>query len=103
MLIGYILSYNEANPNFRKVVFIPTLTEQAIIHLKSKDLIIILQEVSDLYPEISVIQNRGFETIDYSLPYIDGFLWEDWRANWKKDAWMKAKVDKLRERSKRRA
>jgi hypothetical protein len=60
-----------------------------------------LQEVSDQYPELSMIQNRGFDTLDYALPYIDGLLWEDWRANWKEDAWMKTRVDRLRKEQKK--
>lgn len=60
-----------------------------------------LQDVSNQYPELSMIQNRGFDTLDYALPYIDGLLWEDWRANWKEDAWMKTRVDRLRKEQKK--
>jgi uncharacterized protein (TIGR01370 family) len=60
-----------------------------------------LQDVSKQFPELSIIQNRGFETLDYSASYIDAFLWEDWRANWKKDAWMKANVEKLQKEQKK--
>lgn len=60
-----------------------------------------LQDVSDQYPELSMIQNRGFDTLDYALPYIDGLLWEDWRANWKEDMWMKTRVDRLRKEQKK--
>ncbi|MBP1967718.1 endo alpha-1,4 polygalactosaminidase [Paenibacillus aceris] len=61
----------------------------------------LLQSVSKQYPQLSIIQNRGFETLDYSAALIDAFLWEDWRANWKKDTWMKANVEKLQKEQKK--
>ncbi|MCY9666616.1 endo alpha-1,4 polygalactosaminidase [Paenibacillus alginolyticus] len=60
-----------------------------------------LHDVSNQYPELSMIQNRGFDTLDYALPYMDGLLWEDWRANWKEDTWMRTRVDKLRKEQKK--
>lgn len=60
-----------------------------------------LQDVSNQYPELSMIQNRGFDTLDYALPYMDGLLWEDWRANWKEDTWIRTRVDRLRKEQKK--
>ncbi|MCY9694561.1 endo alpha-1,4 polygalactosaminidase [Paenibacillus alginolyticus] len=60
-----------------------------------------LHDVSNQYPELSMIQNRGFDTLDYALPYMDGLLWEDWRANWKEDTWMRTRVDRLRKEQKK--
>lgn len=60
-----------------------------------------LQQVKTSYPELSIIQNRGFDTLDYSAAYIDALLWEDWRANWKKDAWTKVRVKRLQEEQKK--
>ncbi|PLT32609.1 putative glycoside hydrolase [Bacillus sp. V5-8f] len=38
----------------------------------------LLKDIKKLYPNLVLVQNRGFETLQTnSLPYIDGFLWED--------------------------
>ncbi|MDR6885370.1 endo alpha-1,4 polygalactosaminidase [Bacillus sp. 3255] len=60
-----------------------------------------LQEVKASYPGLSVIQNRGFDTLDDSAAYIDALLWEDWRGNWKKDPWTKARVERLQQEQKK--
>jgi polysaccharide biosynthesis protein PelA len=57
--------------------------------------------LKDQYPKLSIIQNRGFDTLDYASPYIDGLLWEDWRGNWKKDSWIKIRVEKLQKEQKK--
>ncbi|WJH35020.1 endo alpha-1,4 polygalactosaminidase [Paenibacillus sp. CC-CFT747] len=54
-----------------------------------------LQETSAKFPALTLIQNRGFDTLPYSLPYLDGFLWEDWRSTWKQNVWMKQRVQQL--------
>lgn len=47
-----------------------------------------LDKVSTLYPNLQMIQNRGFETLKaVSLPYMDAVLWENFSASLKKDAW----------------
>lgn len=48
------------------------------------------------------IQNRGFIQLDSCTSLLNGFLWEDWRAEWKRDAWASVWIDKLRRSSRER-
>lgn len=34
------------------------------------------------YPETKLIQNRGFSQLENCQTFLDGYLWEDWRAEW---------------------
>jgi hypothetical protein len=39
----------------------------------------LLQKIKAIYPELYLIQNRGFYVVEWSAPYLDGFLWENWQ------------------------
>lgn len=52
--------------------------------------------VKTAYPRLALVQNRGFSTIDVVLPWIDGFLWEDWHGSWKQSGWMVPRVRAIR-------
>lgn len=55
----------------------------------------LLHDVARAHPELVMLQNRGFDTLDAALPYLHGFVWEDWRRDWEQDAWMVARVLRL--------
>ena len=42
----------------------------------------VLKKIRKKYPDIYIIQNRGFKSVfDFSSNYIDGFLWENLNVN----------------------
>jgi hypothetical protein len=55
-----------------------------------------LQRLSSAYPQLTLIQNRGFICLDIALPYLHGLLWEDWQGVWKRNNWMKIQVERIR-------
>jgi hypothetical protein len=59
-----------------------------------------LARIKKLYPDTVLIQNRGFFTLEEVLPWIDGFLWEDWNGSWKQIGWMKLRVHAMRKAQK---
>jgi hypothetical protein len=59
-----------------------------------------LERIKKLSPDIVLIQNRGFFTLEAVLPWIDGFLWEDWNGSWKQIGWMKLRVHAIRKAQK---
>jgi len=60
-----------------------------------------LQKTLELDPRLSIIQNRGFDTLPWAREYIDGLLWEDWRGDLLHDEWVVQRL-KLLEKYKRR-
>jgi polysaccharide biosynthesis protein PelA len=54
-----------------------------------------LQQLHVRYPSMAILQNRGFDTLDAAVPYIQGFLWEDFRPDWQHNDWMKQQVQRL--------
>ncbi|WP_222429847.1 endo alpha-1,4 polygalactosaminidase [Paenibacillus cremeus] len=54
-----------------------------------------LMEVSSRFGTLTLIQNRGFESLNVAAPYLHGFLWEDWRAGWQTNDWMLQRVRRL--------
>jgi hypothetical protein len=60
-----------------------------------------LQKVTKQYPELLLIQNRGFDCLDYASPYIHGLLWEDWRGSWQQNPWIQTRVERLRQEQKK--
>lgn len=51
----------------------------------------LLKEIEKQYPELDIIQNRGFETYEStSHSYVEGILWESFKANdFKESEWAK--------------
>lgn len=47
----------------------------------------LLRQITGRFGPIPMIQNRGFNSLELAAPYIEGILWEDWRADWEQDAW----------------
>lgn len=52
----------------------------------------VLEQIRGRCSELTLIQNRGFFTLEFAFPYVDGLLWEDWQGNWKNNAWIKERV-----------
>lgn len=42
-----------------------------------------------------LIQNRGFSALVPASSYIDGFLWEDWNGNLRKNAWIRLQLQRI--------
>lgn len=61
----------------------------------------LLQDIRRIFPNLLLIQNRGFDSLDYSASFIHGLLWEDWRGEWRQDLWMKKRVERLQMEQKR--
>ncbi|MDQ1912470.1 endo alpha-1,4 polygalactosaminidase [Paenibacillus sp. GD4] len=53
----------------------------------------LLQQITGRFGPIPMIQNRGFNSLELAAPYIEGILWEDWRADWEQDAWTRSRVE----------
>lgn len=55
-----------------------------------------LSKIKSFYPELYLIQNRGFYVVEWSAPYLDGFLWENWQPRTADDVWVKQQVKVLK-------
>jgi hypothetical protein len=62
---------------------------------------VFLQDLTKRFPKLLLIQNRGFDSLDYATPYIHGILWEDWQGAWKQDPWIKIRVERLQKEQKK--
>ncbi|MCZ8514664.1 endo alpha-1,4 polygalactosaminidase [Paenibacillus filicis] len=60
-----------------------------------------LRQVRERYVTLLLIQNRGFDSLEAAAPFIQGFLWEDWRSGWFKDAWSRIRVARLQKEQKK--
>lgn len=60
-----------------------------------------LQQLHGRTGSLPVIQNRGFDTLEHAVPYIQGVLWEDWKSGWERDAWTSSRVGRLLKEQKR--
>jgi len=56
----------------------------------------LIQRLKQSYPALLLIQNRGFTFIEEALPWIDGFLWENWDGGWRQNGWMVNNVARMR-------
>lgn len=61
----------------------------------------LLEHTARLFPRLALLQNRGFGTLETALPFLHGFVWEDWRPDWEQDAWTKTRVKRLAKERKR--
>ncbi|EHP87388.1 endo alpha-1,4 polygalactosaminidase [Methanotorris formicicus] len=57
-------------------VFLDTV-DSAIYTNQKNEVIELVKKIRIENPNIIIIQNRGFEVVDKTAPYIDGFLFED--------------------------
>ena len=57
-------------------IFLDTI-DSAIHTNQKEDVIRLIKDIRERYPNIIIIQNRGFEVVDKTAPYIDGVLFED--------------------------
>ncbi|MCZ8519007.1 MULTISPECIES: endo alpha-1,4 polygalactosaminidase [Paenibacillus] len=56
-----------------------------------------LGEIHTRFAGLSLIQNRAFDSLPLAAPYIQGFLWEDWRGEWRQDEWTAKRVELVRQ------
>ncbi|WP_426448550.1 endo alpha-1,4 polygalactosaminidase [Paenibacillus sp. S-38] len=56
----------------------------------------LLREMQSRFPGLYLIQNRGFGSLPAASPYLQGFLWEDWRGDWRQDGWLAKQVELVR-------
>ena len=57
-------------------VFLDTI-DSAIYNNQSNGVTELIKKLREVYPTIIIIQNRGFDMVDKTAPYIDGVLFED--------------------------
>ena len=57
-------------------IFLDTI-DSAIHTNQKEDVIRLIKDIRERYLNIIIIQNRGFEVVDKTAPYIDGVLFED--------------------------
>jgi hypothetical protein len=56
----------------------------------------LLKAVKSCYPRLSLIQNRGFYVVEWSAPYLDGFVWENWQGALIKNDWVQDQLGVLK-------
>lgn len=54
-----------------------------------------LHKLVTRHPQLSILQNRGFDSLTAASPYLHGILWEGWRSGWQYDLWTKLRVNRL--------
>jgi uncharacterized protein (TIGR01370 family) len=57
-------------------IFLATI-DSAIYTNQKEGIIKLIKDIREEYPNILIIQNRGFEVVDKTAPYIDAVLFED--------------------------
>jgi uncharacterized protein (TIGR01370 family) len=62
-------------------VFLDTV-DSAIYTNQKKEVIELIKKIRKENPNIIIIQNRGFEVVDKTSPYIDGVLFEDFTTTY---------------------
>ena len=62
-------------------VFLDTV-DSAIYTNQKNEVIDSIKKIREENPNIIIIQNRGFEVIDKTAPYMDGFLFEDFTTGY---------------------
>ncbi|MGF7030032.1 hypothetical protein J2T17_000937 [Paenibacillus mucilaginosus] len=70
--------------------------EPALREEQRRSYVAFLREVKARFPGVFLIQNRGFDSLTASAPYLQGFLWEDWRGEWRQDEWSAKQVELVR-------
>jgi hypothetical protein len=55
----------------------------------------LLSEIQSQSPQLGRLQNRGFEFLDQTAPYLDGFLWEGWQEDQTDHVWVQHQLKKL--------
>lgn len=61
-----------------------------------------LAVASNRFPQLNLIQNRGFTLLESCASLLHGVLWEDWRHEWTRDPYASRWIDLLRKLMKER-
>ena len=62
-------------------VFLDTV-DSAIYSNQNDETILLIKEIREKNPNLIIIQNRGFEIVDKTAPYINGVLFEDFTTTY---------------------
>ncbi len=78
-------------------IFMDTVDTVDIYPDTRKGMVDLIQNIRKKYPDIKIVQNRGFGVLQDTAPYIDGIMYEDFSINydWQSDTYSQADSAKL--------
>ena len=78
-------------------IFMDTVDTVEIYQNTKKGMIDLIANIRKKYPDIKIVQNRGFSVIADTAPYIDSVMYEDFSIDydWENDTYSKADEGKL--------
>ncbi len=78
-------------------IFMDTVDTVEIYPQTKKGMIDLIANIRKKYPDIKIVQNRGFSVIADTAPYIDAVMYEDFSIDydWQTDTYSKADESKL--------
>jgi len=78
-------------------IFMDTVDTVEIYKDTEPGMVSLIANIRKKYPNIKIVQNRGFSVLKKTLPYIDGLMYEDFSIhyNWEDDSYDFADKSKL--------